>query len=96
MLSPTEIYIYWQPPPLECQNGNIDYYVLRITELDTGNTFEVVSNFTWILLDFLHPYYTYSVQFAAVTVAQGPFGASITFTTPEDGERLATLYIMLI
>ena len=83
----------WYPPPLNDQNGIIRYYSIRITEVDTGDIYEVESNFTWILLDFLHPYYTFSVQFAAVTVAQGPFGASINFTTPEDGECLATAFV---
>ena len=83
------VNISWYPPPLEDQNGIIRYYSIRITEIDTGYIFEVESNFTWIFLDFLHPYYTYTIQFSAVTVAQGPFGASIIFTTPEDGEDLA-------
>ena len=68
---------------------------MHVNELDTGDVFEVDSNFTWTILDFLHPYYTYSVQFSAFTVAQGPFGASITFTTPEDCEYVSTCTMIL-
>ena len=96
ILSSTTVKSSWYPPPLEDQNGIIRYYSIRITEIDTGDVLEEDSNVTWILLDFLHPYYTYSIQFAAVTVAQGPFGTSINFTTPEDGKYLTILLVMLL
>lgn len=34
----------------------------------------------------LHPFYTYQVNVAAVTVDTGPFSPTLTFTMPEDGK----------
>lgn len=47
---------------------------------------QLVSQSTTQLFDSLQPYYNYSVQVAAVTVAPGPFSSLFVVTTLEDGE----------
>lgn len=85
ILSPRSLNISWYPPPIEHQNGVIKYYVIDALELNTGLTYKYTSNFTWLFLDSLHPYYNYEFMFAAVTVGVGLAGSSITVLTPEDG-----------
>ena len=46
----------------------------------------LVSQTTNQVFDSLQPYYNYSVQVAAVTVAPGPFTSVFTVTTLEDGK----------
>ena len=55
--------------------------------MDTNATFEITSNYTYIYLDFLHAYYTYTFKIAAVTIEQGPFSSGFTLTMPEDGMK---------
>ena len=84
--SSTILNVTWSPPPIEGQNGIIVYYVIITTEVDTGIMWELTSNTTWLYLDYLHPYYTYTFRFAAVTVAQGPFSSGYNVTMPEDSK----------
>ena len=70
---------------MEKQNGIIQYYITNLTEVNTGSVNEITSVTPWLFLTSLHPYYTYMLSFAAVTVAIGPFSAKYTITTPEDG-----------
>ena len=46
---------------------------------------QLVSQTTSQLFDSLRPYYNYSVQVAAVTVAEGPSSSAFVVTTLEDG-----------
>ena len=83
--SSTSLNLTWYPPPIEGQNGIIQFYVILITEVDTNTITEITSNYTYIYLDFLHAYYTYTFKIAAVTIEQGPFSSGFTLTMPEDG-----------
>ena len=81
----TSLFFSWNAPPVDQQNGIIRHYVLALTELDTGIMFNhstAGSNFTFMSL---HPSYTYQVAVAAVTIDSGPFSASVTLQTLEEG-----------
>ena len=81
----TSLFFSWNAPPMDQQNGIIRYYILALTELDTGfmlNHSTAGNNFTF---PSLHPSYTYQVEVAAVTIGSGPFSTPITLQTFEDG-----------
>ena len=81
----TSLFFSWNAPPVDQQNGIIRYYIVALTELNTGfmlNHSTAGSNFTF---KSLHPSYTYHVEVAAVTIDSGPFSASIALQTFEDG-----------
>lgn len=78
-------FLLWNPPILEDQNGVIRSYTLNITEENTGTVFQITTSGTEILLDFLHPAYTYTCAVAAVTIAPGPYSQPLVITTTPDG-----------
>ena len=84
--SATSLNLTWYPPPIENHNEIICYYVIKMTKVETSTVFEFTSNFTFIYLNFLHAYYSYTFQIAAVTISQGPFSNGFTVLMPEDGK----------
>ena len=81
------ILLEWNPPDIEEQNGIVRQYLARITETETETEFQVVTNETSSLnITGLHPYYTYQVSIAAVTIGVGPFTEVKTVRNPEDGK----------
>ena len=89
-LSSESIYLSWDPPLFSEQNGQIQHYIINITELDTGNNFIQLAIATNTEFTFysLHPHYTYAFTIAAVTVDVGPTSNSVTVMTEEDGKRV--------
>ena len=81
----SSIFLEWDKPPAEHQNGIIREYHINFTEIETGNTFfkAVTTNST--TLSSLHPYYNYSITITAVTVLPGPASPSIVVMTLEGG-----------
>ena len=78
----------WSPPALEHQNGIIRYYLVNVTELESGTLTEYNTTYAWLLLTGLHPHYNYLFVFAAATsIGLGPTGSSFTITTAEDGKE---------
>ena len=90
-LTSTSIFISWDPPDLDSQNGIITEYRINITELETGNLISLISFNTLITVQFLHPYYTYVCVVSAVTNAEGPSSEELVITTPQDGKKLKIL-----
>lgn len=78
----------WNAPPFEETNGIIRYYMIRVSELETGTSFFVTSNETEVTIPELHPYYTYECNVAAYTIDLGPYSTSITIQLLEEGETL--------
>ena len=76
----------WNAPPFEETNGIIRYYMIRVSELETGTSFFVTSNETEVTIPELHPYYTYECNVAAYTIDLGPYSTSITIQLLEEGE----------
>lgn len=83
-LNSTYIYLSWDHPPEEFHHGVIRYYLINITEQETGRTFQLTSEQTEINIGQLHPHYIYHCAIAAVTVAKGP-SIIVTVRTEEDG-----------
>ena len=57
-----------------------------MTESETALEFEKQSNYTQVILQSLHPYYTYTCRVAAVTTGPGPYIGNLTIQLPEDGK----------
>ena len=77
--------LMWQNPPPGDQNGIIRLYFINITEEETGRQFQLTSSAPHILVEFLHPFYTYVCTVAASTVDIGPYSPPLTVTTLEAG-----------
>lgn len=84
-LNSESIYLSWEPPPFSEQNGQIQHYIINVTELDTGNSFIQIATSTEFTFYSLHPYYTYAFTIAAMTVDIGPTSNSVIAMTEEDG-----------
>lgn len=82
----TSITLSWDPPPISEHNGVIESYILRLFEQETGTRMEVQTEATHYMFSLLHPYYSYSISIAAVTVDSGPFSDPYTVRTLEQGE----------
>ena len=102
IVSSTVLQIEWDPPRFEDRNGIIREYIINITEINTGNSWQqargngtetgdfwhqtVGNNTVTTFIDSLHPFYLYSFSIAARTIALGPFSASVIVEMPEDGK----------
>ena len=82
------ISLSWDPPSLDEHNGIIREYLVNITEVDTGRTFERSSTVESLVVTSLHPYYSYSFTIAAITVGLGPFSEAVVVQTPQDSKRV--------
>ena len=81
----TTIQLQWEPPAVADQNGVIRNYCINISVAETGSVFQLTSETTALNISGLHPYYTYNLTVAAVTIGPGPFGAVLTIQLPENG-----------
>ena len=78
--------ISWDLPPADEQNGVIILYVINVTIVATGQSFQLTSTNTTFTVDDLTPYTNYVCIIAAVTSAgTGPFSTPVTLSTPQDG-----------
>lgn len=84
-VSPYSLFVTWSPLALEDQNGNVQFYIVSVTELSTGTEFQMTSTTTELLLENLHPYYAYEIAVSAFTVGVGPFSESVLNTTQSAG-----------
>ena len=86
MVDPRSITLAWSAPSLKDRNGDIRQYLINITEIDTGNSWQVTAVDSFTTVESLHPFYSYSIIVAAETVALGPFTSPIIVEMPEDGK----------
>ncbi len=84
----------WLPPPKALTNGAIRFYVIEITEANTGTNYTIntIHKLTHVVGD-LHPFYTYHFAIYAVTISAGPPTLPLVLTTLETGKFV---YIYLI
>ena len=82
----TSINTTWEPPLVPEQNGVIREYRINLTETNTGTVLHFKSLEPFQMFTDLHPYYTYEIVVAAVTVAVGPYSIPVQITTPEDSK----------
>ena len=85
IIASTSFYIEWDPPSYEDQNGVIQYYVIGVTEVETGIVYQYTEYSTYITVLSLHPAYTYQFSIAAYTVGLGPFSEFFNITLAEEG-----------
>ena len=91
---PRSLSLSWQAPATP--NGRVVQYLLNVTDIQTGNEWQVVTRRRRRTLDWLRPYNNYTLQVAAVTSAgAGPFSAPLQLTTLEDGMLIWNLPVYI-
>ena len=80
------LLLNWLPPPLDAQNGIIRSYSIFIYVEDTRQWLELNSTETEFVFNLAHPFYTYEIAVAAVTIGAGNYTEIQIITTPEDGK----------
>lgn len=78
----------WEPPPPIDVNGILRYYVVEITERETGSIFDVIAIDQDLHFGSLHPYYNYDCRVAAYTTGSGPYTDAIAVQTAEARKSL--------
>ena len=90
--------MYWNPPPLPDQNGDIIGYQLVITNVNRSSSLVRivnVTNMTFYVAINLQAFEVYSFEIAAMTViGLGPFSDVVTNQTFEDGKYHIPTYSM--
>ena len=86
-ISSSSIRLTWKAPPPEDQNGIIQAYNITITEAETGRViyFWKEGTASLLIVNFLHPFYTYQCSISAETIGPGP-PAFASVTTPQAGK----------
>lgn len=82
-ISASSFSLQWQSPPDMQLNGILIGYLVMVVEVNTGTTYTNLTSTPSIVIDSLHPYYTYICSVAAVTVTTGPFSENITVQTAQ-------------
>ncbi len=91
VLSSEEAVITWAAPDVADQNGIITGYVINVTLVGTGQTFQMTSSTNDLYLTNLQPFTTYICRVAAMTnVGVGPYSIAISFLTEESGMNLTS------
>ena len=84
--SSTSLFLRWEPPELEDQNGIIIGYRVNISEVETGANFQLSSSDPPLSVEGLRPFTTYICRIAARTrVGVGPYSIAVTAVTRQDG-----------
>lgn len=94
-LSPTIIDIIWLPPRAVDINGQIDFYIVEVTEIATGqlSIFHAVEDH---IIVPVRTGYAYQCRVAAHTVDQGPFTDYFIVRSLELGMMLTKLKLKFI
>ena len=71
-------------------------YLINVTVVETGSFFQNTSETTALNISGLHPYYTYNLTVAAVTIGPGPYGVVLTIRMPEDGMDTYISWLMVV
>ena len=79
------IELTWDSIPFENQNGIIRYYLVNVTEEETNINFELFAYSSNLIVQDLHPYYTYHILVAAFTIDKGPYSMEVIYQLDEDG-----------
>lgn len=94
-MSPNTINISWSPPLTDQWNGIIQYYEIKIHITETLEYLNFQTPNLFLALNDMHPYYTYIVSVAAVTIETGPFSSSQSITTPQDGKIWSLVAVVI-
>ena len=94
--SPNQVTLTWSPPPRIDVNGDLQYYALQVTEVETGRRWTFYTVDTFITIGGLHPHFNYRCQVAAHTVlGSGPFTNPFYVQTRESGMFTTMLHTCL-
>jgi len=88
VINSTSISVYWDPPPLDDQNGVITGYTVIITNINRTSISMTISvtNTSYTAIN-LEEFEVYHIQVAAMTaIGLGPFSDVIRSQTFEDGK----------
>lgn len=87
-LNSRSVQASWTEPEADHHNGLIVDYILLLSGLDSDEVYELQSDGNTFVktLSSLHPFYTYTLSIAAVTIDIGPFSSAVVFQMPEDGK----------
>ena len=89
LLDSSRVECRWLPPSTEDVNGVVTGFVSRVTGQDSNELIEQQTNATNILVNNLHPFYSYVFTVAALTEAGlGPFSPVVDFQMLTAGEKL--------
>lgn len=93
VISPEDVLVTWNDPAIEDQNGIVTGYVIDVTLVSTGLSFQRMSTTTNFLLENLLPFSTYTYRVAAMTnVGVGPYSTADSFLTDETGMHTDRVY----
>jgi len=83
--SPTLVTLTWSSPSPIDINGNLQYYVVKMTEVESSRYWIFFALDSFIRIGALHPYYHCRNQVAAHTIDTGPFTDPFYVQTQESG-----------
>ena len=90
VINSTSISVYWNPPPLSDQNGDIIGYQLMITNQNRSNSSAFIANITNVtsyVAIGLQEFEVFSFRIAAMTaIGLGPFSDAVTNQTLQGGK----------
>ena len=78
------------------QNGIVKFYVINLTEVESGMQSRHSINQTQITIENLHPFYTYNLTVAAVTVSEGPHTEVVSIMTDQQGLEIILIHELII
>lgn len=88
VLSSSSVYLQWDVPPPEHQNGIITGYFINVTALETGTAIHMSTANNNVTFESLQPFTTYFCIVAARTSAgKGPYTTAVIVQTLEDGKK---------
>ena len=95
-VSSTSVHLTWDPPNPMQQNGIVKFYVINLTEVESGMQSRHSINQTQITIENLHPFYTYNLTVAAVTVSEGPHTEVVSIMTDQQGLEIILIHELII
>ena len=87
-LNATTALASWSPPLPEHRNGIVQGYTVRVVGVHTREDFTTSVNATESVIGSLHPFYSYKMTVAAITISHGPFSNPVTVEMPPLGESV--------
>ena len=85
-INPSTLSLSWNSLASFNANGIVREYIVNVLVQDSSEHYQYSTVNTSIILTELHPYYTYTVYIAAVTIGRGPFSAGRTIRMPQNGK----------
>ena len=80
------VTLSWSPPDVQSHNGVITGYLINVTAIATGETFQVSSTTTNLVIQQLRPFSTYLCAITAEnSIGTGPYSISVPIQTNEAG-----------